>query len=136
MTDLAGNPQTELLRSASRPSFVANTNPPTVINTSPENTETAVPVNSPVEILFSEPIQPDDHWPDNAHDGRQSGCGHADIHRRQPIADPDAGAAVTANANYTLTITGVKDTAGNLMTSTVTNTFTTGPTFDLIASDM
>src|SRR6202043_260049 len=37
-----------------------------------------------------------------------------------------------ANANYTLTITGVKDTAGNQMTSTVTNTFTAGPTFDLV----
>ena len=36
------------------------------------------------------------------------------------------------NASYTLKITGVKDTAGNQMTGTVTNTFTTGPTFDLL----
>ncbi len=130
LTGLAGNPQTNFSSSFTT-AFVANTNPPTVINTSPENTLTAVPINSPVEILFSEPINP-------------ATTGQITLTTSgNPVAvTPTFGDAsqlltltpaepLLPNANYTLTITGIKDTAGNLMTSPVTNTFTTGTTFNL-----
>ena len=132
MTDLAGNPQTDFAINFTT-AFSTNTNPPTVINTSPENSETAVPVNAPVEILFSEPIQP------------TSIGGITVTASGNPVAVTpvfsDANQLLTltptlpllaSNANYTITITGVEDTAGNVMSGTVTNTFTTGPTFNLI----
>jgi len=131
LTDLAGNPQ-QTFCNAFTTSFSANTNPPTVINTSPENTETLVPVNAPVQILFSEPINP-------------TTIGQITLTTSgNPVAvTPTFGAAnqlltltpslpLLPNANYTLTIAGVKDTAGNQMTATVTNTFTTGPAFNVL----
>jgi hypothetical protein len=132
MTDLSGNPQQNFAINFTA-SFSSNTNPPTVVNTSPENSETLVPVNAPVEILFSEPIQP-------------TSIGQITVTTGgNPVAVTptfsDANQLLTltptlpllaADASYTITITGVKDTAGNTMTGTVTNTFTTGPTFNLL----
>jgi methionine-rich copper-binding protein CopC len=132
MTDLSGNPEQNFAINFTA-AFTANTNPPTVVNTSPENNETAVPVNAPVQILFSEPIQP-------------TSIGQIVVTTGgNPVAVTptfsDANQLLTltptlpllaSNATYTITITGVKDTAGNLMSGTTTNTFTTGPTFNLI----
>ena len=36
------------------------------------------------------------------------------------------------NVSYTLTVSGVKDAAGNTMSGTVTRNFTTGPSIDLV----
>ncbi len=132
LTDLAGNPQTNFSASFTT-SFVANTNPPTVINTSPENTETAVPVNSPVEILFNEPIQPTSIVQVTLKTGGNTVAVTPTFTDANQLLTLTPALPLLANANYTLTITGVKDTAGNQMTSTVTNTFTSGPTFDLVA---
>jgi len=132
MTDLSGNPQTNFAIGFTV-SFNSNTNPPTVLNTSPENTETQVPSNAPVQILFSEPIQP-------------TSIGQVTLKTGgNPVAFTptfsDANQLLTltptlpllaSNATYTLTITGVNDTAGNTMVGTVTNTFQTGSTFDLL----
>jgi hypothetical protein len=132
MTDLSGNPQ-QYFSAYFTVSFNSNTNPPTVLNTSPENTETQVPSNAPVQILFSEPIQP-------------TSIGQVTLKTGgNPVAFTptfsDANQLLTltptlpllaSNSTYTLTITGVNDTAGNTMVGTVTNTFRTGSTFDLL----
>ncbi|HSZ60871.1 MAG TPA: Ig-like domain-containing protein [Terriglobales bacterium] len=132
MTDLSGNPEQNFAICFTA-AFTANTTAPVVVNTSPENSETLVPVNAPVQILFSEPIQP-------------TSIGQITVTTGgNPVAVTptfsDANQLLTltptlpllaSNATYTITITGVKDTAGNLMTGTITNTFTTGPTFNLI----
>ncbi|MGB8011989.1 MAG: Ig-like domain-containing protein [Terriglobales bacterium] len=132
MTDLSGNPQQNFGINFTT-SFSANTNPPTVINTSPENSETAVPVNAPVQILFSEPIQPTSIGSITVMTGGNP------VAVTPTFSDANQLLTLTptlpllaSNATYTITITGVKDTAGNTMTGTVTNTFTTGPTFNLI----
>jgi hypothetical protein len=132
MTDLSGNPQQNFAINFTA-AFIANTHPPTVINTSPENTETAVPVNAPVQILFSEPIQPTSIGQITVQTGGNT------VAVTPTFSDANQLLTLTptlpllaSNASYTITITGVKDTAGNVMSATVTNTFTTGPTFNLI----
>jgi len=132
MTDLDGNPQQNFCANFTA-AFTANTNPPTVVNTSPESTASQVPTNSPVQVLFSEPIQPT-----SAGQITLKTAGNAVA---VTLSFSDANQLLTltptlpllANASYTITITGVKDTAGNQMTGTVTNSFSTGPTFDLNA---
>jgi hypothetical protein len=131
LTDLAGNPQQNFCYGFST-SFTANTNPPTVINTSPENTETQVPVNSPVQILFNEPIQPTSIGQITLKTGGNPVAVTPTFTDASQLLTLTPALPLLANANYTLTITGVKDTAGNQMTSTVTNAFTAGPTFDLL----
>ena len=131
LTDLDGNPQQNFCISFTT-SFSANTNPTAVINTSPENNEIQVPTNAPVQILFSEPINP------------ATISQIALATSGNPVAFTptfsDANQLLTLtpmlpllpNASYSLTIAGVQDAAGNKMTSAVTNTFATGPTFDLL----
>jgi YD repeat-containing protein len=130
MTDLEGNAQQNFCVSFTT-AFVANTNPPTVINTSPENTETQIPINAPVEILFSEPINPTSIGQIALTTGGNPVAVTATFGDVNQLLALTPTLPLLPNANYTLTITGVKDTAGNQMTSTITNTFTTGPTFDL-----
>jgi large repetitive protein len=132
LVDLSGNPQ-QGFTVVFTTSFAANTNPPTVINTSPENTQTQVPSNAPVQILFSEPIQPSSLGAVTLTTGGNPIAvtmtfGDANqlltLRPNQPL--------LSASSTYTLTITGVKDTAGNVMAGTVTTTFTTGSTFDIV----
>jgi hypothetical protein len=133
MTDLDGNAEQNFAINFTT-SFSTNTNAPTVVNTSPENGVTQVPNNAPVEILFSEPIQPTSIGQITLTTGATAVAftsSFSDANQlltlipNQPL--------LAANATYTITITGVKDAAGNLMVGTVTNTFTTGSTFDLVA---
>ncbi len=131
MTDLSGNPQ-QNFDICFTAAFTANTNPPTVVDTNPENTETAVPNNAPVQILFSEPIQPTSIGQITlTTGGNPVAVTPSFSDANQLLTLTPTQPLLLASATYTITITGVKDTAGNLMTGTVTNTFTTGPTFDL-----
>jgi len=131
LTDLNANTQQNFCYSFTT-SFSAITNPPTVVNTSPENSETQVPTNAPIQILFSEPINP-------------ATIGQIALTTAgNPVAVTptfsDANQLLTLtpmlpllpNANYMLSVAGIKDTGGNAMAGTVSNTFTTGPTFDLL----
>jgi hypothetical protein len=131
MTDLSGNPE-QNFNICFTASFTSNTNPPTVVNTSPENTETLVPVNAPVQVLFSEPIQPTSIGLITLKTGANSVAVTQTFTDGNQLLTLTPTATLAANTSYTLTITGVKDTAGNTMVGTVTNTFTTGPTFDLV----
>ena len=131
LMDLAGNLQQTFCNSFTT-SFSPNTNPPAVINTSPENTQTQVPVNSPVQILFSEPINPTTVAQVTLQTGGNAVAVTPTFTAANQLLTLTPALPLLANANYTLTITGVKDTAGNPMTATVTNTFTTGPTFNVL----
>jgi hypothetical protein len=131
LTDLAGNPQQTFCNSFTT-SFSTNTNPPTVINTSPENTETQVPVNAPVEILFSEPVNPTTIGQVALATAGTPVAVTAIFNNANQLLTLTPTLPLLASTNYTLTITGVKDTAGNQMKSAFTNTFGTGPTFDTL----
>ncbi len=132
LTDLAGNIQ-QGFNASFTTSFSANTNPPTVINTSPENTETQVPTNAPVQILFSEPINPASIGQVALTTGGNQVAFTPTFSDANQLLTLTPALPLLPNANYTLTIAGVQDTAGNKMASSVTNTFATGPTFDLLA---
>ena len=132
MTDLSGNPQINFAIGFTA-AFVANNNPPTVVNTNPEDTETQVPVNAPVQILFSEPIQPTSIGKITLVTGGNPVTLNPTLSRgNQLLTLTPSLPLLAANASYSLAITGVKDTAGNVMTGTVTHSFTTGPSFDLL----
>jgi large repetitive protein len=130
MTDLDGNPQQSFCATFTA-AFTPNTNPPTVVNTSPENTLSQVPTNSPVVVLFSEPIQPTSIGQITLNTGGNAVAVIPWFTDANQLLTLTPTLPLLANASYTITITGVKDTAGNQMTATVANTFTTGATFDL-----
>ena len=130
LTDLSGNTQ-QGFSAYFTTDFATNTNPPTVINTSPENALTQVPVNAPVQILFSEPIQPSSINKITLTTGGNPVAFTPIFSDANQLLTLKPTNLLAANANFTLTITGVQDTAGNVMTGTVTNTFSTGPTFNL-----
>jgi large repetitive protein len=132
LTDLSGNLQ-QGFAIVFFAAFTPNTVPPTVVNTSPENTQTQVPINSIVDILFSEPIQPTSISQVSLKNGATAVPVTATFSNANKLLTLTPGAPLAQNTTYTLTITGVKDTAGNAMTSTVTNTFTTIGNFDVVA---
>jgi large repetitive protein len=132
MTDISGNPQ-QNFDICFTASFSSNTTPPTVVNTSPENTEAAVPVNAPVEILFSEPVQPTSIGQITLTTGSSTVAVTPSFSdANQLLTLTPTLPLLASDTTYTITITGVKDTAGNQMTGTVKSTFTTGPTFNLL----
>jgi hypothetical protein len=102
---------------------------PTVINFNPLNGATGLGTNAVIEAQFSAPIDP------NTIGGVTLSTGGSTV-----TTTPSMGAGNTIlqlvpatplrpNTTYTMTIAGVKDPAGNLV-ATVTNTFTTGATYD------
>ncbi len=130
LTDLDGNLQQNFCASFTS-AFAPNTNPPTVVNTSPENGLTQVPTNSPVQVLFSEPIQPTSIGQITLKTGSTAVAFTSSFSSANQLLTLTPAQPLVASSGYTISITGVKDTAGNQMTTTVTDTFTTGPAFDL-----
>jgi hypothetical protein len=130
MTDLDGNAQQSFCANFTA-AFTPNTNPPTVVNTSPENTLSQVPTNTPVEVLFSEPIQPTSIGQITLNTGGNAVAVIPSFTDANQLLTLTPALPLLANTSYKITIAGVKDTAGNQMTGTVANTFTTGATFDL-----
>src|ERR1700741_1948978 len=130
MTDLDGNVQQSFCASFTA-AFASNTTAPTVVNTSPENTEVQVPTNSPIEVLFSEPVQPTSIGQITVKTGGNPIAFTAMFSDANQLLTLTPSQPLVPSVGYTIAITGVKDTAGNQRTGTVTNTFTTGSTFDL-----
>ena len=130
MTDLDGNPQQNFC-AAFTTAFAANTNPPTVVNTNPESTASQVPTNSAVQVLFNEPIQPTSISQITLKMSGNAIAVTTSFSDANQLLTLTPALPLLANTSYTIAITGVKDTAGNQMTGTVANTFTTGSTFDL-----
>jgi len=132
MTDLSGNPQQNFSISFTA-AFSANVNPPSVVNTSPENGDTGIPTNSPVEILFSEPVQPTSVGQVALAMGGNGVAVTPSFSNGDQLLTLTPNVPLLPNVLYTLTVTGVKDTAGNQMTGMVTVKFTTGASFNLIS---
>jgi hypothetical protein len=130
LTDLDGNVQQSFCANFTA-AFTPNTNPPTVVNTSPGSAASQVPMNSPMQVLFSEPIQPTSVGQVALTKGGSAVAVTLSFSAANRLLTLTPTLPLLANTSYTMTITGVKDTAGNQMTATVTITFTTGSTFDL-----
>ena len=137
-TDLAGNTVSgiEITFNAE---FTSASSAPTVIKFNPSSGATGVGTNAIIEAQFSAGIDP------NTISGVTLSAGGPAVPTTPLLSAgntvlqlvPQAPLAPTTS--YTMTLAGVKDPAGNLVT-TVTNSFTTGTTYDesnatLISSD-
>ena len=129
--DLTGNTMTSFSLGFTT-AFTSNSAAPTVTMTSPANGAVNVPTNAQIQVLFSEPVQ------DTSLSGVTLAGGTAltitpSLSSAQ-VVSLTPNTLFQANTLYTVTIAGVKDTSGNVMTAPVTLTFTTGPGVDLNTS--
>ena len=128
MKDLSGN-------SAFAPSWnfttgrTADTAPPTVVTVSPASGATRVSAATNVVVTFSEPVDPT-----TLADGIQVAAGEDSVAGRVTYNAATQTATFTpsgflaSQTQYTVTVAGVDDLAGNLMTAASTSTFTTANT--------
>ena len=123
-TDLAGNTMDSVswsFTTASAPP--ADTTPPTITARTPAPGATGVPTSTTVTATFDEAVQSDTiNMTLSAPGGSVSGDVVYDSASRK--ATFTANAALTASTTYTVSVSGVKDLAGNTM-SAVSWTFTT-----------
>lgn len=128
--DVAGNALAA--QSTSTFTTVADTTAPTILSTSPPNNATNVAVGSAVTITFSEAM---DQTTINGTNiklqvttGGAAVAGTVSYNTTSHVATFTPTAALTANTNYTATVTtGVKDAAGNALAVNATFAFTTAP---------
>ena len=102
--------------------------PPTVTSTSPASGATGVVITSPVKATFSEPVQ---SWSSSTIFSVKNGAGTSfsgtiALSTDKKTVTFSHSSPFAPSTSYTVTITtGVKDSAGNAMTSTKTWSFTT-----------
>ena len=130
-TDLAGN-QVNGWSSNFYAEFASASTAPTVVNFNPLSGMTGVGTNAIIEAQFSAAIDP------NFLSGvTLTGGGAVNISTSMgwgnTLLQIIPAMPLAANTAYTLTIAGVKDPAGNTV-ATVTDSFTTGPTYDINAA--
>jgi large repetitive protein len=136
ITDLAGN---ELVGggfnffTAATPS----TTTPQVSFTSPENGQTGVPVNSLVQVLFNEPVQASSIGDVTLTVNGKAVPGVVSVlslgNTLLTLTPPAllAGSTASSPQNYAINVAGVKDPAGNVLTPSVSASFTTAAGTDL-----
>jgi hypothetical protein len=116
--------------------FAPNSTPPTVVDTTPRAGATGIPTNATIQILFSESVQAATLSSVNLLLGGTSGTLQSAVPalsngNRTLTLTP--ATLLTPNMQYTISIAGVADTAGNVLVGTVTRSFTSGPGADLIS---
>jgi large repetitive protein len=132
ITDLAGNFLNPCVGFGFTAGFVADTVGPQVTGISPLNALTGVPTNTQVVIIFDEPV-------DALTIGQVTLTHGAPVAISQSFTNGNQMLVLTPlvplnpSTVYTVNITGVRDISGQLMSTPVTSTFTTGTGADLIA---
>jgi hypothetical protein len=128
-TDLAGNALQGVFLYFYA-TFSSSTAAPTVVSFSPLNGATGVGVNVVIQAQFTAPIDP------TTLSGVTLSAGGTPVPATPSLSAGNAvlqlvpATPLAANTSYQFTIAGVKDPAGNAV-STVSSTFTTGPTYDI-----
>ena len=108
------------------------TTTPQVSITSPENSQTGVPTNAVIQILFNEPVQSSSVGGVALTLNGTAVTGVVNtLTQGNTLLTLTPPGLLQASGNYGLTITGVKDVAGNVLTPAVATTFTTGTGADL-----
>ena len=114
--------------------FAGDTAPPVVTAVNPVDGSIGVPRNARVEIRFNESIRAQ-----NLGNVRLLTNGGSTVAVTRTLADGNRvltlrpTSLLASNRNFTVSVSGVRDTAGNLMAGTFTSTFTTGSRTDLLA---
>ena len=131
-TDLAGNTMNSLSLNFFT-NFGSDTTPPTVVAVNPVDGSANVPRNARVEIRFSESISAQ-----GLGNVRLLINGSTAVAVTRVLSDSNRiltlkpNGLLTANRNYTISVSGVRDAGSNLMAGTFTSTFTTGSKSDLV----
>src|SRR5207247_7196954 len=100
----------------------------------PADGATQVPINPQIQVLFDEPVQP------TSLTGVTVNAGGSTLTVSRTLSNGNRTVTLTPNlllapnTSHTLTIGGVRDTAGNLISATVTAGFTTGPGADIVGT--
>jgi len=128
-TDLAGN-QVNGIEITFYATFASATTAPTVINFNPLNGATGTGINVIIEAQFSAPIDPNFLTGVTLSGGGGPVTTTPVLSAGNTVLQLVPSAPLSPNTSYVMTIAGVKDPAGNTV-ATVTNTFTTGPSYDI-----
>ena len=129
--DLAGNAATgtQIFLTTSSTS---DTTPPAIVATVPVDDFVAVPINTRLEILFNEPVDPTNL------DQVQLLAGASPLTVTRTLTNGNRTLVLTPtsllapNTGHTISISGVRDSAGNLAAGTTAVTFTTGAGADFV----
>jgi large repetitive protein len=130
--DLQGNPQNNSTTSFTT-NFTPSTTVPQVKLSNPENGLTGVPTNTVIQVLFNEPIRPESIGNVQLLQGTTAVPVTASLTNGGMVVNLSPNSLLLQNQTYTISITGVQDYASNTLSGTVTETFTTGPSIDLVA---
>ena len=112
--------------------FSGSSTAPTVTSFNPLSGATGVGTNVIIEALFSAPIDPNTINSVTLSTGGTPVLGSSSMSAGNTALEFSPNTPLAPTTTYTLAIAGVKDPAGNLVT-TVTNSFTTGAVFDIAA---
>jgi sporulation-control protein spo0M len=113
--------------------FAPNSAPPTVVDTTPRAGATGIPTNATIQILFSESVQANTLSSVNLLLGGTPQSVATSLSNGNSTLTLTPATLLTPNRQYTISIAGVADTAGNVMGGTVTRTFNTASGADLIS---
>ncbi len=130
-TDLAGN-QMQSFFADFYAEFSSSTTAPTVTSFNPLSGATEVGTNVIIEAQFSAPIDPNTIGGVTLSKGGTPVLGSSSMGAGNTALEFSPLTPLAPNSSYTLAIVGVKDPAGNAV-ATVTNSFSTGATFDISA---
>ena len=130
-TDIAGNTMSQYGAYYFYGEFGTATTAPTVVAFNPLSNATGVGTNVIIEAQFSAPIDPGTLSGVTLTNGGSPVAATASMSAGNTILQLVPSAALQSNTTYKMNIAGVKDPAGNPVT-TVSNTFTTGATHDNI----
>ena len=134
--DLSGNLQQgspNSLASSFTTSYNAQTTVPQVVATNPANGAAGVPTNTILEIFFNEPVDPVTLGQVTLTQGGSTVSTTQSLSNGNQTLSLTPATPLLPSLSYAISITGVKDTAGNTLAGTITSTFSTGSTIDLNA---
>ena len=132
--DLAGNTRFCQFYGYFTTGFAADSTPPAVLATDPADGDVGVPVNAQVTVQLSEAVDPTSVNAATVQ-VRRGGAAVAAI---LTLEDGDRrlrlvpSSPLVASAGHTLTLSGLRDRAGNALAAPLTVSFTTGPGADLV----
>ncbi len=122
-TDMASTPNPVVSTPTGGATFTIDNTPPTVSSFTPANGANNVDTGSLVKVIFSEPMDPLSITSSTLYINGVSGTIGYDAPSRTATITP---AQQLANATgYDVTVSGVKDLAGNVLSTPVTSSFTT-----------
>jgi len=131
--DLSGNYLYSGLYGSFTASFSPDTTAPQVLNTNPANSASQAPINTQVQIQFSEPVQPATLSSVNLIASGSPVAITRLLSNSNQILTLAPAITLAGNTSYAIAISEVRDIAGNIMPGSVSRSFTTAASADLVS---